>query len=382
MKYLPFKVLILCILLPPLLYIVSIQTIERYFKARCTRDIESIYIGDTRPLFNGSLRLEEAITKNIDRYLQSKVIFSLGFQGNVQVTAKPNVILYPGAYPDIEDLSSPPDPGTIAAENFKLMSDGLSVSVDIYLDHNTLLSNALLVFYLMISVGFFYLYYRHGLNQALSEDKAKASQIVHLREQERRSAERLQELGEQRRALLTDIDQVKAAVQSEKSKASRNEEEMIEEMVALENRLEENLAFQEAQRVEIKDLKEKIQDLQEAVRKEGKPKNKALEIVGKRFDTLYKRIYIHQRAVSGYMNLTEDMKIKAEEVIHQLNQDPDQVPIKRKVFGKKNRETSFEVMFAYNGRLYFRTRKGSKVEVLAIGTKNTQNKDLKFLDNL
>jgi hypothetical protein len=76
------------------------------------------------------------------------------------------------------------------------------------------------------------------------------------------------------------------------------------------------------------------------------------------------------------------MKIKAEEVIHQLNHDPQMVTIKRKVFGKKNRETVLEVLFAYKGRLYFRNTHQNRIEVLSIGTKHTQSKDLTFLDKL
>ena len=40
---------------------------------------------------------------------------------------------------------------------------------------------------------------------------------------------------------------------------------------------------------------------------------------------------------SQIVELTDDMRIKAEEVVHQLNENPEQVPVKRKVFGKKNR---------------------------------------------
>jgi type IV secretory pathway VirD2 relaxase len=82
------------------------------------------------------------------------------------------------------------------------------------------------------------------------------------------------------------------------------------------------------------------------------------------------------------MELGDDMKIKSEEVIHRLNENSTAVKIKRKVFGKKGRETVREVIFAYNGRLYFRKIKDCKIEILAIGTKNTQTKDLEFLDNL
>ena len=58
------------------------------------------------------------------------------------------------------------------------------------------------------------------------------------------------------------------------------------------------------------------------------------------------------------------------------------VTIKRKVFGRKGRQTVFEVIFAYNGRLYFSNAKGRRIEVLAMGTKNTQAKELEFLARL
>ena len=76
------------------------------------------------------------------------------------------------------------------------------------------------------------------------------------------------------------------------------------------------------------------------------------------------------------------MKIKAEEIIHQLNEKPEQVTIKRKVFGGKGQKTVLEVIFSYKGRLYFRNTKDQRVEILAMGTKNTQAKELEFLAKL
>jgi len=102
----------------------------------------------------------------------------------------------------------------------------------------------------------------------------------------------------------------------------------------------------------------------------------------KRFKTLYKNLIVNDRAVKGFAGLTAELQLKAEEVIHQLNDDSSLVTIKRKVFGKKNRETVLEVIFAYKGRLYFRKSKEHGTEVMAIGTKHTQGKDLGFLDNL
>ena len=97
---------------------------------------------------------------------------------------------------------------------------------------------------------------------------------------------------------------------------------------------------------------------------------------------LYKNISINERAISGFIELTDDLKIKSEGIIHQLNEDPNFVPVKRKVFGKKNREKVLEVMFAYKGRLYFRKAKDNKIEILAVGTKNTQARELDFLSDL
>ena len=41
-----------------------------------------------------------------------------------------------------------------------------------------------------------------------------------------------------------------------------------------------------------------------------------------------------------------------------------------------------EVIFAYKGRLYFRNTKDKRVEVPAIGTKNTQARELEYLAKL
>jgi len=44
--------------------------------------------------------------------------------------------------------------------------------------------------------------------------------------------------------------------------------------------------------------------------------------------------------------------------------------------------TKIEVIFSYKGRLYFRNTKDQRVEILAVGTKNTQARELEFLAKL
>ena len=129
-------------------------------------------------------------------------------------------------------------------------------------------------------------------------------------------------------------------------------------------------------------LKEKTQLHKKDKQKVGKQKTKALNVVDKRFKTLYKNIHITERAIESFIDLTDDIKIKCEEIIHQLNEDPSIVSIKRKVFGRKGRETVFEVIFAYKGRLYFHKTKNNMIEILAIGNKNTQARDLEFINKI
>ena len=50
MRFLSLKILVLCILIPPVLYIASAYFLERHFQARFTREIEEIYTGFDRPV--------------------------------------------------------------------------------------------------------------------------------------------------------------------------------------------------------------------------------------------------------------------------------------------------------------------------------------------
>ncbi|MDA3897916.1 MAG: hypothetical protein PF482_17425, partial [Desulfobacteraceae bacterium] len=111
-------------------------------------------------------------------------------------------------------------------------------------------------------------------------------------------------------------------------------------------------------------------------------KDKTVEKLEKRFNALYKSIEMSNRALASLSDMPEEMSLKAEEIIHQLNEDSTLIPVKRKVFSKKGKTTSFEVVFAYNGRLYFRKTNDNRVEILTIGSKNTQAKDLLFLDKI
>jgi len=382
MKYISFKLLIICILLPPVLYVFSIQSLERHLQGRYTKEIEDVYTGDTRPLFDGSIQLKEAINNNIDRYLKSKALIPWGVKTSVTVTTKGNTILYPAVFEDEQVLLLQPDPMKVAADNYSIMNEGLVVNIDLKLAHNTIVSNAILTFYIFV-VGFvLYFYYSKSINRARREEMEKNNEIVRLLEMEIKRTDSIKDLKQDSLHLTSEVNKLKNKLKNEKIKTSLNEDEMIKEIVSLEDKININLTHQKEKQDEIDALKKKINLLEMGRHKEEKLKTKQIDSIQKRFKALYKNISVNKRAISGFIELNNDIKIKGEEIIHQLNEAPDLVPIKRKVFGKRNREKALEVIFAYRGRLYFRKSKENKIEILAIGTKNTQAKELEFLSNL
>lgn len=370
MKFFPFKILILCILMPPLLYIGSLHFFTRYLQGEYTQAIRNTYMGDTAPLLAGQIRLQAALRKNIDRYLRSRAMRRLGIRPEVTVITQKGKILYPAVFAD--DGAPHTDPMQVASRNFKLMQEGLIVHVRVPPDHNTLFSYLLLAFYILLAILIFSFFYRQGMKKARAEEAQKAAEIQRLQELESAHEKRLSTLDQEREKLTRSLEK-------EKQKASKSEDEMLEEMISLESRIEENLALQNEQKEEIEELKAQIRTLEQE-KQGGKPRKRDPNMVQKRFKTLYKNVSLHDRAIDGFMELAEDMKIKGEEVIHQLNDDPQMVPIKRKVFGKKGSQTVLEVIFGYRGRLYFRKTKDKRIEILAVGTKNTQSKDLEFIN--
>ena len=98
MKNLSFKILVLCVLFPPLLNIATIYVLERYFKVIYTRQIQGIYTGNTKFLFDGSIRLIDAIQLNIDNYLERKHAPRWGLKVNIKVTTKKGYLLFPSTF--------------------------------------------------------------------------------------------------------------------------------------------------------------------------------------------------------------------------------------------------------------------------------------------
>ena len=370
----------MCILAPPVLYIVTVLVIENRLQHRYTDELEGRFLGNSQALLSGNDRLKDAINKNITGYLDGNRLLSWGIEITITLKTKSGSLLYPARLEETRDaVTLPGDPIKIAAENFKLMSEGFMLDVDVGIDHNTPLSNTVLGFYILTSLAVMVFYYRSGLAKANKAEQYFNKEIERLKTLSSDYSEKMHLLDRKRTALKIKFEAAKSELKDEKQKASRNEDEMINEIVSLEKELDRNLALQQQQQKEIEAFSLRIAELEKENQKQTLHSDKGTDSAHKRFKALYKNVSIHKRAVTGFLDLSDAMKIKGEEMIYLLNSDPSKVPIKRKVFSRKGNETILEVRFAYKGRLYFRKVKDKNIEIVAIGSKNTQTKDLDFL---
>ena len=382
MLFFPFKIFILCIILPPVSYIFTANLVEYYAQDLYADGIEEIYTGDLQPLLEGSTSLKNVIANNIEHYLNNQIIVGLGLKVDVTIATEKGKMLYPD-FINLEDTSYlPPDPMQIAAENLTLLNEGLVVKVSTKFGHGSVAANSALAFYIIIAVFIFYLHYRQASSKADAAEQESRIQISRLLNLESENVDKLEQLAGERNKYQKQLEGLRTSLKEERDKSDEYETELFEEIENLEIKLKENIRMQKEQTAEIENLRAQLAQQKKGRLKTERQKAKTSETVQKRFSTLYKNLLINERAVNGFVELNEEMKIKAEEVIHQLNDDPSVVTIKRKVFGGKGQKTVFEVVFAYKGRLYFRNLKSRQVEVLAVGTKNTQTRELKFLAGL
>lgn len=373
-----------CLVLGPLLYMATLNASRYYLDRYYLQTFQNIIVGDSRPLLNGIVQIEEQIANNIQAYLkQNFMVQSLGIDLDILVTTHQGKIIYP-IYIDTETLSNELnknfDSAVIAHKNFEILNNGLDVTIQMNLAHGSTLANLILMVYSTISLLIFFMFYKIGSSKAALDHQAEKELISDLKKEDQFHQKILEELKGERQELFENIKQLNKRYQTDKEKAKINEEEMFNEIISLEEQLNAFIELKKRRESEIDELKSTLEKYER--RKGSKTKRNEFDFLLKLYSVLYKNLEINRKAVAGLLSLTEDQQIKAEEIIHQLNETPDIVIIKRKVFsGKKHKTACFEVLFAYNGRLYF-TKHEHKIEVLVIGTKNTQTRDMDFLHNL
>ena len=376
MRYFSFKITVLCVLLPPVFYILSIDSAEKYLKKRYIKKIEHIYAENTQSLLEGHVRLQDVISKNIDQYLKNSPLPGWGVKIEILVSTKNNTILYPPFFDTKKEEASLHDSMQIASDNYALAKEGLIISVDPDIELVSRLSLGLITFYTLIFMAALYLYYNAWIKKSQREEANRLSGL------QKEFENKLQHLSDDRKKLHLNLKEYKKNLKEEKNRAHTNETEMIEEIIILEQKLTDNLAYQQKQIEEIDLLKEKLKKIEKSAGDKTGKKNQTVNMLQKEFNELYKNIEINKRSISSFHAMGDGMQNKCKKIIHQLNDDPSLVSVKRKVFLKKGGKTFFEIIFAYTGRIYYGTGKEGKIEILALGTKKTQARDLEFLDRI
>ena len=379
-RYQSILFLITAMVLPPLFYSFTLQRVESYFNTKIQAEIERIAIGDASELLTGSVAMQDAVKRNIDPYLAGQFWLRYGLVAEVTVATREGRILYPKNYEAIDQEIKNPDPRELASENYDLMNEGLLFTTSVRIRQMSLISNAILGAYLALAVLLVLVAYRSFLMRIGIREKEKTKEIEKLFETSQMLEKRLKTLDTEQETLNSEIERVRSELLKEKESALKNEDEMLEEIERLERLLKENARMQQIQQDELAAEREKLEAFEKDRTREEEKRLKESDAVMKRFNALYKNITVSGRAFEGFVGLNEEQRIKAEEVIHQLNEDLAKVSVKRKVFsGKKSRDTVMEVDFAYSGRLYFRHTGEKGVEVIVIGNKNTQARDMAFI---
>jgi hypothetical protein len=365
------------------MYLGTLRLIEGHLHNRYAHELENNFLGDSQRLFDGAIRLKDAVNKNVKSFIRSKKLIGHGLRINVTVVTAEGRILYPAVFSQDTQDSIMSDPMTIAAENYSLLQKSPVLTLDTTIEHLRLFPNLILAFYGILAALVLHLHYRFAYQKHLQEETTKQEEIKRLLQKEEATANRLSNLDRDKKTLNDELSRLKKTLADEKDRASSDEDELINEIEVLESELDKNLELQAKQQNEIDKLNIRMGQAENGRLRIEKQKKKAANSVSKRFETLYKNIAVSDHAIEGYIALNEEIKIKSEEVIHQLNQNPEQVIIKRKVFiGKRDKKSIMEVIFGYKGRLYFQKTSTGNIEVLAIGDKKNQARELEYLTKL
>ena len=380
MKQFPFKVLILCILLPPVAHVVSVHGLEIYLQKHELSRVSGILINDMDALLQGRYTVKEEVTRNIDNYLRQWWLTRLGVKLDLLVKTKQGRILYP---PSLAfEARNQSEEGQIdymevAARNYQILQKGLDLSLSIRVPYGGLLSSSILGFYILVAILVLQHYIRKGVRAAQQEEAVREKHLQELSRSLQEAGARLDQIRAREEQYARKIETLK----KEKTELTKDVDSLLEEMEKLEQGLQAEKDLKQRIESEMDLLREELSTIREA-RKGGKRKDKKLESARKRFRILYKNVTFTDRAIEGFLALQEDFQLKAEELISRLNQGGAEVQVRRKVFGRGGKKDILESEFSYSGRLYFQRNHKGGVTVLAIGTKNTQNKDLAYLESV
>jgi len=381
MKNFPYRLLFICIFAPAICYIFTLQALEIYLQKDATAEINNIIIKNQEALYQGRYRVKDEINRNLGEYfLNHSLRYKLGIATEIMVKTKDDRILYPASlkkdiYDSSEDLSeNVMNYMDVAAENYRILNN-LLTSIKITIKHNSWLSNSILLCYYLLSLFVIQFFIRKNIRETEIHDRERREYISDLTEKLKNTESGLSEIRLKEDSYLNKIEELK----KDRENLSTDIDGLLEEMEALEKGLTSQRDLREKRESELTDLQNEINDLKERMQTPRK-KTKMTDATRKRFRVLYKNLEFSEKSIEGFLALSDEFQLKAEEVIHRLNEDRTFVSVKRKVFGKGGKMNVLETDFAYSGRIYYQADSQSKTRIMGIGTKNTQDQDIAYLE--
>jgi hypothetical protein len=382
MKNFPFKILFLCILFPPVLYIFSLNGLEVYMQKKTEDMVSAIIIKNDNELYEGRYTVKDEINRNIGQYLKDRAyLYRVGINTNIIIKTKGNRVLYPAQLSeDTNEYQRSTNHESHnymdrAAENYKILKDGLVVSSEVRIRSNSWLSNSILVFFIAVALFVLRIFILKSIRYNEEKEKEQSRIITEMSERLFSYENELSNIKEKEKIYSDSIEELN----KEKANLSSDIDGLLEEMERLESGLKSQKELRETRESEIETLKTEIEEIKLKSEK-PKKKTKKQELIDKRFRVLYKNLTFTERAIEGFVDLSDEFQLKAEEVIHRINEDDSGINIRRKVFSKGGKINVLEVDFAYSGRIYYQKETKAKSSILVIGTKATQTQDLGFLE--
>ncbi|TMA35247.1 MAG: hypothetical protein E6J87_04355 [Deltaproteobacteria bacterium] len=181
------------------------------------------------------------------------------------------------------------------------------------------------------------------------------------------------------RAKLRELAERETQLRASASRAA----ELEGERQALEDLLDEAIQDVASKDAEIAGLQDRIKNEDKRQAAQSKGRSRETERLAKRFGALYRNLEVDDRAIADLVALgDESQKLRAEEALKRLDDDPDTAAVRRKVGGLPPQLSIFELGFAGKYRIYYARSERGGYRVLAIGGKATQNQDLEYLSRL
>jgi hypothetical protein len=392
-----FRVTYLAILAFGLLYIATIEGVEAYLD----RDIRAGVEHATR-VNPADGPIVTQIQNRVSEFVQSSPWVRYGgVRVNVMVLgADGSTPLYVGGG---KVLPPPPERGLDGAMREWLQLLPAIADVFVSVPHGSPLSTGVFVAYGAILLQGLFLYNRRVARMAqahlvaavsardTSADRARSieEELAKVRERlgeieptERAQAAEIHTLEQERselRGKLRELAERETALRASATRAG----ELEDERQALEDLLEEALEDVAQKESEIATLQDRLRSEDRKAAAQSKGRSRETERVAKRFGALYRNLIVDERAISDLVALgDESLKLRAEEVLKRLDDDPDTAAIRRKVGGLPPQLSIFELGFAGKGRIYYMRSERGGYRVLAIGGKATQKQDLEYLSRI